>query len=88
MAVPKLIVVEAVLGLGKPGLAGALLLTVSLAYTLAGVLPARRELLAAQEQAARVELCWRAFAVAAMPHPRARRNAATPSTARCRRKPR
>ncbi len=55
MAVPKLIVVEAVLGLGKPGLAGALLLVAGLAFTLAGVLPARRELLAAQEQAARVE---------------------------------
>src|SRR6185369_2796718 len=55
MAVPKLIVLEALRSLGKPGLAGALLLVASLAYTLAGVLPARRELLAAKEQAARVE---------------------------------
>jgi Tfp pilus assembly protein PilO len=55
MAVPKLIVLEAVLSLGKPGFAGALLLAVSLAYALSGVQPARRELVAAQEQAARVE---------------------------------
>ena len=56
MAVRKLIVLEAVLGLGKPGLAGALLLLASLAYTLAAVLPARRDLLQAQQQAARAEL--------------------------------
>jgi Tfp pilus assembly protein PilO len=55
MGVPKLIVVESILRLGKPGLAGALLLLASLAYTLTGVAPARRDLVAAQEQAARVE---------------------------------
>jgi Tfp pilus assembly protein PilO len=56
MAIRKLIVLETVLGLGKPGLAGALLLLASLAYTLAGVLPARRELVRMQRQAAQAEL--------------------------------
>jgi Tfp pilus assembly protein PilO len=55
MAVPKLIVAETILRLGKPGLAGALLVVASLAYTLAGVLPERRELVAARQQAAQVE---------------------------------
>ena len=55
MAVRKLIALEAILRLGKPGLAGALLLVASLAYTLAAVVPARRELVRAQEEAARAE---------------------------------
>lgn len=55
MATHKLIITEAILGLGKPGLAGALLLAAGLAYTLAGVLPAQRDLVRAQQQASRAE---------------------------------
>jgi Tfp pilus assembly protein PilO len=52
MAVHKLIVAEAVLRLGKPGLAGALLLAAALAYGLAAVLPAELELADLRDRAA------------------------------------
>jgi Tfp pilus assembly protein PilO len=55
MPVRKLILVEAILRLGKPGLAGAMLLAASLAYTLVAVLPARQDLARAQEQATQAE---------------------------------
>jgi Tfp pilus assembly protein PilO len=55
MAVHKLIVIETLRSLGKPGLAGALLLLASLAYALAAVLPAQHELARVQQQATRAE---------------------------------
>jgi Tfp pilus assembly protein PilO len=55
MAVHKLIVAETVLRLGKPGLAGALLLAAALVYGLTGVLPAGLELAEVRDRAARAE---------------------------------
>lgn len=55
MSVPRLIVLEFLRGLGWPGLAGALLLVASVGYTLAGILPARQTVMAAQERAVRAE---------------------------------
>ena len=56
MTVPRLIVFEFLRGLGWPGLAGALLLLASVGYALAGILPARQDVLRAQGQVARAEL--------------------------------
>lgn len=55
MVVHRLIILEALRGLGKPGLAGALLLLAALAYGLAAALPAREELIRLQDRAARAQ---------------------------------
>jgi Tfp pilus assembly protein PilO len=53
--VPKLTIHEFLGRLGWPGLAGGLLLLASLGYALAGILPAREDVVRAQQRVARAE---------------------------------
>ncbi|MBS1191792.1 MAG: hypothetical protein H6R10_3584 [Rhodocyclaceae bacterium] len=55
MVIPRLIILETLGDLGKPGLAGALLLVATLLYGAAGVLPAREERARLEERLARAE---------------------------------
>jgi hypothetical protein len=55
MGIPRLILLEFIQGLGRPGLAGGLLLLAALGYGIAGAWPAREEAGRLREKAGRME---------------------------------